>query len=262
DSGTLPEEHIVSGAKDGFARARLAPVICGSAAKAIGIDRLLGVIIEAFPSRTDSDGITVVGKGDAEETREPETTAPLCAYVFKTVSDPFVGHITMFRVFSGQVKPDSTVFDATAGTEERIGQLFTLCGKEHETIPSVGPADIGAVAKLQHAHTGDTWSTKDHPVTLPTVALPEPLLAYAIAPASKGEEDKLATGLTRLREEDPSFRVDRVEETHETVIYGMGEAHLDVQMHRLKEKFGVDVVHQPAKIAYRETIRGPASGHG
>jgi elongation factor G len=99
-------------------------------------------------------------------------------------------------------------------------------------------------------------------VTLPTVSLPEPLLAYAIAPASKGEEDKLATGLTRLREEDPSFRVDRVEETHETVIYGMGEAHLDVQMHRLKEKFGVDVVHQPAKIAYRETIKASAKGHG
>src|SRR6478736_6093539 len=261
ESGSLPEEHIVSGAKDGFARARLAPVICGSAARAIGIDRLLDFIVEEFPSPADRGEITVVGKG-GDETREPEPSGPLCAYVFKTVSDPFVGHITMFRVFSGQVKPDSTVFDATAGTEERIGQLFTLRGKEHETIPSVGPGDIGAVAKLQHAHTGDTWSTKDHPVTLPAVSLPEPLLAYAIAPASKGEEDKLATGLTRLREEDPSFRVERVEETHQTVIYGMGEAHLDVQMHRLKEKFGVDVVHQPAKIAYRETVRGSAKGHG
>jgi elongation factor G len=148
-----------------------------------------------------------VGKGDSEETREPDPSGPLSAFVFKTVSDPFVGHITMFRVFSGSVKPDSTVFDATAGTEERIGQLFTLRGKEHENVPSVGAGDIGAVAKLQHAHTGDTWSTKDHPVTLPSVSLPEPLLAYAIAPASKGEEDKLATGLTRLREEDPSFRV-------------------------------------------------------
>jgi len=262
DSGTLPEEHIVSGAKDGFARARLAPVICGSAAKAIGIDRLLDFIVEEFPSPADRGAITVVGKGDSEETREPDPSGPLSAFVFKTVSDPFVGHITMFRVFSGSVKPDSTVFDATAGTEERIGQLFTLRGKEHENVPSVGAGDIGAVAKLQHAHTGDTWSTKDHPVTLPSVSLPEPLLAYAIAPASKGEEDKLATGLTRLREEDPSFRVDRVEETHQTVIYGMGEAHLDVQMHRLKEKFGVDVVHEPAKIAYRETVRGSAKGHG
>src|SRR6185436_14729028 len=132
DSGTLPEEHIVSGAKDGFARARLAPVICGSAARAIGIDRLLDFIVEEFPSPSDRGAITVVGKGGDEESREPDPGGPLCAYVFKTVSDPFVGHITMFRVFSGQVRPDSSVFDATAGTEERIGQLFTLRGKEHD----------------------------------------------------------------------------------------------------------------------------------
>src|SRR6187551_3275926 len=181
ETGSLPEEHIVEGAKGGFARARLAPVICGSAAKAIGIDRLLDFIVEEFPSPADRGAITVVGKGDSEETREPDPSGPLSAFVFKTVSDPFVGHITMFRVFSGSVKPDSTVFDATAGTEERIGQLFTLRGKEHENVPSVGAGDIGAVAKLQHAHTGDTWSTKDKPVSLPSVTLPEPLLAYAIA---------------------------------------------------------------------------------
>jgi elongation factor G len=204
----------------------------------------------------------VHGKGGSEETREADPNGPLCAFVFKTVSDPFVGHITMFRVFSGTVKPDSSVHDATQGTDERISQLFTLSGKDHDNVAAVPAGDIGAVAKLQHAHTGDTWSTKDAPVTLPPVELPEPLLAYAIAPASKGEEDKLATGLTRLREEDPSFRVERNEETHETVIYGMGEAHLDVQMHRLQSKFGVDVVHHPAKIAYRETIRGAAKGHG
>jgi elongation factor G len=262
ETGSLPEEHIVSGAKDGFARARLAPVICGSAAKAIGIDRLLDFIVEEFPSPADRGPITVVGKGGEEDTRAADANGPLCAYVFKTVSDPFVGHITLFRVFSGTVKPDSTVFDATQGTEERITQIFTIQGKEHDGMPSVVAGDIGAVAKLQHAHTGDTWSTKDKPVTLRPVELPEPLLAYAIAPASKGEEDKLATGLTRLREEDPSFRIERNEETHETVIYGMGEAHLDVQMHRLESKFGVQVTHQPAKIAYRETIRGSAKGHG
>ncbi len=262
ETGSLPEEHIVSGAKDGFARARLAPVFCGSAAKAIGIDRLLDFIVEEFPSPVDRGAITVVGTGGSEEQRTADAGGPLCAYVFKTVSDPFVGHITMFRVFSGSVRPDSSVHDATQGTEERISQLFTQRGKEHESVPAVPAGDIGAVAKLQHAHTGDTWSTKDKPVTLPSVDLPEPLLAYAIAPASKGDEDKLATGLTRLREEDPSFRIERNEETHETVIYGMGEAHLDVQMSRLQSKFGVGVVHHPAKIAYRETVRGSAKGHG
>jgi elongation factor G len=126
----------------------------------------------------------------------------------------------------------------------------------------VAAGDIGAVAKLQHTHTGDTFSTKDDPVQLPPVELPEPLLAYAITPKTKGDEDKLATGLARLREEDPTFRVSRNEETHETVIYGMGEAHLGVQIERLKAKFGVEVETKPAKIAYRETVRGKAKAQG
>ena len=262
ETGTLPEEHIVEGAKGGFARARLAPVICGSAAKAIGIDRLLDFIVEEFPSPVDRGAIAVHAKDGSEHERTPDARGPLSAYVFKTVSDPFVGHITLFRVFSGTVRPDSAVHDATQGTEERISQVFIQQGKEHETVAEIPAGDIGAVAKLQHAHTGDTWSTKETPVTLPIVELPEPLLAYAIEPASKGDDDKLATGLTRLREEDPSFRIERNEETHETVIYGMGEAHLDVQMSRLKAKFGVGVLHHPAKIAFRETIRAAAKGHG
>ena len=182
--------------------------------------------------------------------------------MFKTVSDPFVGHITMFRVFSGKVRPDTSVHNATQGTDERIGQLFALKGKEHETVSEVPAGDIGAVAKLPHTHTGDTFATKDDPVQLPSVELPEPLLAYAISPKTKGEEDRLATGLARLREEDPTFRVARNDETHETVIYGMGEAHLGVQMERLKAKFGVEVEAKPAKIAYRETIRAKAKAQG
>ncbi|HEX6844849.1 MAG TPA: elongation factor G [Actinomycetota bacterium] len=259
--GTLPEEHIVSGAKAGFANARLAPVICGSASRAIGVDRLLDFLVEEFPSPLDRAPLSVQAKGgDEERTCDPD--GPLCAYIFKTVSDPFVGHITMFRVFSGRVRPDSSVHNATQSTEERIGQLFTQRGKEHESVPEVAAGDIGAVAKLQAAHTGDTWSPKEAPVQLQPVELPEPLLAYAIAPKTKGDEDKLATGLARLREEDPSFRVARNEETHETVIYGMGEAHLDVQMSRLKTKFGVEVSFKPAKIAYRETLKAKASAQG
>jgi elongation factor G len=262
EKGTLPEEHIVSGAKDGFARARLAPVLVGSASRAMGIDRLLDFIVEEFPSPVDRGPITVQAKGGGEGERACDPTGPLTAFIFKTVSDPFVGHITMFRVFSGRVRPDSSVYNATQNTEERIGQLFALRGKEHETVSEIPAGDIGAVAKLQAAHTGDTWSTKDAGVVLPSVELPEPLLAYAIAPKTKGDEDKLATGLARLREEDPSFRVARNEETHETVVYGMGEAHLDVQISRLKAKFGVEVTTAPAKIAYRETLRGKGSAIG
>jgi elongation factor G len=262
EEGTLPEEHIVSGAKDGFTRARLAPVILGSAARAIGIDRLLDFIVEEFPSPVDRGPIQVVGKSGDDKERACDPAGPTTTFVFKTISDPFVGHITMFRVFSGTVRPDSSLHNATQGTDERVGQLFTQLGKEHDPVAQVPAGDIGAVAKLAHAHTGDTFSAKEDPVRLPEIELPEPLLAYAIAPRTKGDEDKLSTGIARLREEDPTLRVSRNEETHETVIHGMGEAHLEVMIERLKRKFGVEVETAPAKIAYRETIRKPAKAQG
>jgi elongation factor G len=262
EDGTLSEEEIAVGVKAGFANARIAPVICGSAAKAIGVDRLLAFIAEEFPSPIDRGSVNVTSKSGEEKERASDPSAPLAAFVFKTVSDPFVGHITMFRVFSGRLRPDSSVFNATQNTEERIGQLFSLRGKEHENVSEVGAGDIGAVAKLQHTHTGDTLSTKDDPVQLPPIQLPEPLLAYAVEPKTKGDEDKLSTGLARLREEDPTLRMARSDETHETVMYGMGEAHLEVQMERLKRKFGVEVATHPAKIAYRETIKTKGKGIG
>ena len=262
EEGTLPEAVITQGAKDGFTNARLAPVFVGSASKAIGIDRLLDFIVEEFPSPLDRAPVKVIAKDGEEKERTCDSSGPLTAFVFKTLSDPFVGHITMFRVFSGRVRPDSSAHNSTQGTDERIGQLFALKGKEHESVSEVPAGDIGAVAKLPHTHTGDTFATKDDPVQLPPVELPEPLLAYAISPKTKGDEDRLATGLSRLREEDPTFRVARNDETHQTVVYGMGEAHLGVQIERLKAKFGVEVETKPAKIAYRETIRSRAKAQG
>ena len=262
EQGTLPEEHIVRGAKEGFANARLAPVIVGSAAKAIGIDRLLDFIVEEFPSPHERAPIAVIAKDGKESERACDPGGLTTAMVFKTLSDPFVGHVSMFRVFSGRVRPDASVHNATQNVDERIGQLFTLRGKDHEAMTEVAAGDIGAVAKLAHTHTGDTFSTKDDPVQLPPIDLPEPLLAYAIAPTNKGEEDKLATGLARLREEDPTLRVTRNEETHQTVMYGMGEAHLEVMIERLRRKFGVEVITTPAKIAFRETVRGKARAQG
>jgi elongation factor G len=262
EEGTLSEKEIAVGVKAGFASARISPVICGSAAKAIGIDRLLAFIVEEFPSPIDRGSVTVTAKNGDEKERTSDPAGPPAAFVFKTVSDPFVGHITMFRVFSGRLRPDSSVFNATQNTEERIGQLFSLRGKEHENVSEVSAGDIGAVAKLQHTHTGDTLSSKDDPVLLPPIELPEPLLAYAVEPKTKGDEDKLSTGLARLREEDPTLRMARSDETHETVMYGMGEAHLEVQMERLKRKFGVEVATHPAKIAYRETIKRKGKGVG
>lgn len=177
EEGAISEEEIIRGVKAGFSNARLAPVICGSAAKAIGVDRLLAFIAEEFPSPLDRGPIEVTAKNGEVKTRDCDPAAPTTAFVFKTVSDPFVGHITMFRVFSGKVRPDSSVFDSTQGSEDRIGQLFALRGKEHEPVSEVPAGDIGAVAKLAHTHTGDTFSSKDDPVQLPQIDLPEPLLA-------------------------------------------------------------------------------------
>jgi elongation factor G len=262
EEGELSEEEVVHGVKRGFAEARIAPVLCAAAARPIGVDRVLQFVADEFPSPLDRGPVTVFDKAGVEKQRACDPGEPLSAYVFKTVSDPYVGHITMFRVFSGKVRPDATVYNATKTTDERIGQLFALRGKEHETVSEVPAGDIAAVAKLSHTTTGDTLSTKDDPVRLPTIEMPEPLLAFAITPKTKGDEDKLSTALSRLREEDPTLRIERSDETHETVMYGMGEAHLDVQIERMKRKFGVEVATAPAKIAYRETIRGPGKGLG
>ena len=262
DEGELSEEEILQGAKSGFAEARIAPVFVGSATKPIGVDRLLSFIREEFPAPTERAAITAVAKDGSEVDRACDPSEPLTALVFKTVSDPYVGHITMFRVFSGTVRPDSSVHNATKGSDERVGQLFSLRGKEHESLSEIAAGDIGAVAKLTHTTTGDTLSTKDQPVTLPVTHMPEPLLAFAIEPKTKGDEDKLSTALARLREEDPTLHVERSDQTHETVMYGMGESHLEVQIERMKRKFGVEVTHRPAKIAYRETVRGGGKGLG
>jgi elongation factor G len=168
----------------------------------------------------------------------------------------------MFRVFSGKVRPDSSIHNATRGADERIGQLFALRGKDHENVAEVHAGDIGAVAKLTTTHTGDTLSTKDKGFVIPEISLPEPLLAYAIEPKTKGDEDKLSTALARLREEDPTLVVARSDDTHETIMYGMGEAHLDVMIERMKRKFGVEVNTHPARIAYKETIKGKGAAQG
>jgi elongation factor G len=262
EEGELSEDEIVHGVKAGFAEARIAPVFVGAGARAIGVDRILTFIKDEFPSPAERPPVTASAKDGSEQPRACDPSGPLTALVFKTVSDPFVGHITMFRVFSGSVRPDSSIHNATRGQDERVGQLFTLRGKEHDTVSHVPAGDIGAVAKLQHTTTGDTLSTKDAPVTLPPIEMPEPLLAYAIEPKTKGDEDKLSTALARLREEDPTLRIERSDETHETVMYGMGESHLEVAVERMRNRSGVEVVTRPAKIPYKETVKKKAQATG
>jgi elongation factor G len=255
EEGELSEEEMVGGVKAGIAEAKLAPVLCGAAAGAKGVDRVAHLMADAFPSPADRQPVTAMTKDGEEQERPCDPAGPLTAFVFKTISDPYVGRVNLFRVFSGRMRPDTPVHNATRGTDERVGQLFTLRGKEHDNVSEVPAGDIGAVAKLSKTHTGDTLSEKSAPVTLPALELPEPLHALAVEPKTQGDEDKLSTAFSRLQEEDPTFRMKRIQETSETVMYGMGETHLDVMSERMHRKFGVDVVTHPARVPYMETLR-------
>jgi elongation factor G len=262
EEGELSEEEVVGGVKAGLAEAKFAPVLCGSASRAMGVDRMADLIVDAFPSPADRPPVKVMTKDGEEQERSCDPGEPLTAFVFKTISDPYVGRISLFRAFSGKVRPDSAAHNATQGADERIGQLFTMRGKEHESVGEIPAGDIGGVAKLSHTHTGDTLSTKDAPVTVAALELPEALYALAVEPKTQGDEDKLSTAFARLQEEDPTFRVERQQDTHETVLYGMGEAHLDVMTDRMKRKFGVEVVTHPVRVPYMETLRSKAPGLG
>lgn len=262
EQGELSEDEIVSGVRSGLVEAKFAPVLVGSASKAMAVDRLVELIVSAFPSPRDRPPVRVMTNEGEEQERTPDPNGPLTAFVFKTISDPYVGRISLFRVVSGTIRPDTVVHNATRGHDERLHQLFTLRGKEHDNVDEVPAGDIAAVAKLSDTVTGDTLSAKDAPVTLAAVEWPEPLFAVAVEPKTQGDEDKLSTALARVQEEDPTVHVERRPEINQTVMTGMGEAHIDVMIERMHRKFGVEVRTEPAKVPYKETLRAPAEAQG
>jgi elongation factor G len=246
----------------GVASATVFPVICGSAAKNIAIDRLADFICEIGPSPLDRPAINVrAGDGEAPVAADP--SGPPLAYVFKTLADPYVGKVSLFKVLSGTVKPDTVLTNPRTHGDEKLHNLFTLRGKEQEPVTEVPAGDLAAVAKLGDTTTGDTLAPKGTPVVIDAGAeAVEPVLSIAIKPKSKGDEDKLMTALHRLQEEDPALQVRREDETHQTVLSGMGETHLAIATERLSRKFGVEVETEELVVAYRETITSQAEAEG
>jgi elongation factor G len=254
---------LIPDLEQAVAGARLFPVLAGSAAKGIGTLELLEILAQAFPGPAEHapyEG-TVPG-GSKQVTRRADPDGPLAAYVFKTISDPYVGRINLFRVVSGTFLPDSTALNANRGREERIGHLLTLRGKHQESVDRVVAGDIGAVAKLAETTTGDTLCDKSDPVVLTAPTMPDPLLPVAIAPKSKGDEERLSTALSRAVAEDLTLQVDRNAETRQTVLWGMGENHVELTLERLKRKFGVEVATVPLRLPYKETFRSPTKAMG
>jgi elongation factor G len=186
----------------------------------------------------------------------------MSAYVFKTIADPFAGRLSIFRVYSGVLKADSNVLNTTTGSKERIGQVFYLLGKKQVAAQTIGPGEIGVVAKLKDTYTGDTLSDDAKQIVFEKVKFSDPIISYAIASKSKGDEDKIGTGLHRILEEDPTLKFQRDEETKEMLLSGMGQVHLEVTLERLKRKFGVEVLMKTPKVPYRETIKVPTRAQG
>lgn len=263
EEGELSIDEIRSALKSAVLQRKLIPVMCGSATKGSGIPELLDFAAEVLPLPEQLPAVTgkVPGK-DEDITRERSAGAPMCSLVFKTLADPYVGKLTYFRVFSGLFKSDSSVFNSTRGRAERIGQLYSVTGKEQKSVPQLMAGELGAVAKLAETFTGDTLCDKDAPVVLPAIEYPAPVMSIAIEPKTKGDEDKLSTGLGRLREEDPMLQVRRDTEVNQTILSGAGESHLDVVVEKLKRKFGVEVATELPRVPYRETIRKKVEQEG
>jgi len=239
------------------------PVWLGSSSRPLAVDALLDGIISLFPSPADTPARSGEDpkSGDKVECT-PDPNGPLAALVFKTISDPYVGRLTLFRVVSGTFTADGTAYNVNKEKDERIGQLFVLRGKEQISVSELGPGDIGAVSKLQVTTTGDTLTRKDRPVRLPGIAFEKPTLTLAMVPRAKGDEEKVGAALARLLEEDPTFTSEKHPETGQLLVSGLGDVHLEIMTSRLQKKFGVEVDLVAPRVPYRETIRGSVQVEG
>lgn len=259
----ISQDEIDNALKEGIRERQIFPVLATSAFSGVGIEELLDAIVKYLPSPLERGSV----KGKAAEGEEeveiiPGDGEPSCAFVFKTVTDPYVGKLSYIRLFSGIIDTDTVLVNVNKNVQQKIGQIYWLLGKQQQTVGRVHTGDIFAVPKLTDTSTGDALCHPSRLVMLPPIIYPEPVYQLAIAPKSREDEDKLSSGLNRLAEEDPSFRWWRDNDIKQTVIAGMGDMHLEVTVDKLKRKFGVDVELSAPKVPYRETIRKSASAQG
>ena len=261
EEGTLSADEIAKGLLDGIMSGEIVPVYTGSAALNMGIDLLIDAIIKFVPSPALAGPVKGAEKVGGELTleRKPSPDEPFSALVFKLITEPHVGDLTYFRIYSGRVKPGDDVLNPNVQTTERIGQLFVSNGKNREDVPELLAGDIGVTVKLKNTKTGHTLCDKKEPIVFPPIEFPEPLVAEAVVPKQKGEEDKIAQGLARLHDEDPTFFFNVDPELKQTIVYGQGEVHLELVVRKLRERFKVDVELRKPRIPYRETITAVAS---
>ncbi|MEP6992149.1 MAG: elongation factor G [bacterium] len=260
----LSRDEAVAAMKDAMKRGELFPLFCASSTLTYGTRAVLTTIVELMPSAYEMEELhALVGaEGDQPVAIHATDDAPFAAIVFKTQSEPHVGDVSVFRILSGSVRNGDELYNATRDVTEKLNHLAVMQGRDRIEVPRLHAGDIGCVAKLRNTHTNDTLSTRAHPVRLAQVEFPAPLVELAIHPTNRTDEEKLQQGLHRLHEEDPTFETHWNAETHETLVSGMGERHLEVALGKLKRKFGVVAELSKPKIAYRETIRARAEGQG
>jgi elongation factor G len=258
----LTDEEMIRGLIAAVKAGTCIPVLCGAALENIGIQPLMDSLVQFCTSPVEAGAVTGTAPGtEREERRQPTESEPVSALVFKSMSDPYVGKLTYFRVYSGILKSDSHIFNTSRDHDERIGQLYVMRGKHQEAVAELPAGDIGAVAKLGNTSTGDTLADRARPTIYPTIRFPQSTFSAAIVAQSKADEDKMGPALARLAEEDPSFHFHREAETSQTVISGQGEAHLAIIVERLR-RFGANVVVHDLKVPYRETITQAARVQG
>ncbi|HVT17815.1 MAG TPA: elongation factor G [Thermoanaerobaculia bacterium] len=262
EHGTLEQEDLEAGLRRAVARRQIFPLTASAGGHGIGPSALLDALLAYLPSPADRAPFPATNMGGEPVALAADPAGPLAALVFKTLTDPFTGKISVMRVVSGTLPADTVVYNTRAEEPERLGHLMALQGKSGANVPRLIAGDIGGVAKLKATSTGDTLASKERPLKLAWIEVPRPAMAYAIEPRSKGDEEKIGEALARMMEEDPTLAAGRDAETHQHLLSGTGQQHIEIAVSKLKHRYHVDVILHPPKVPYRETILKPADGHG